>query len=111
DYAARRQSGRKLPEWLTDFVQHAAELFEPFRGVARPGFECRRADDRWETCVFLGNTESVGGPDDGAQSHVNFSYNVQGLTKLFESLQTLRWNAFPDFGGCVDEGLELSFLV
>lgn len=111
DYAARRQSGKKIPAWLTDFVQRAAELFVPFSGVARPGFECRRGEDRWEISIFLGKTESVGGPDDGAQAPVNFSYDIHGLTRVFEQLNAIRWNAFPDCGGCTDDALDLSFLV
>lgn len=111
DYALRRSAGRKLPDWLTAFVQQAADLFEPFSGVARPGFECCRDEDRWEISMFLGKTEAVGGRDDGAQTAVNFSFNVHGLTRLFEDLHTLRWNAFPDCGGCVGEMLDLSFLV
>lgn len=112
EYMARRQSGRKTPEWLAGFIQQAAELFEPFSGMARPGFECIRGEDRWEISIFLGKTERVGGPDDGQQSPVNFSFDVHALTRLFEQLQTLRWNAFPDCG--MDEDLpeiELSFLL
>lgn len=111
DYAARRSGARKLPDWLTAFVQQAADLFEPFSGVARPGFECRREADRWEISVFLGKTEAVGGRDDGAQTAVNFAFDVHGLMRLFGTLHTLRWNAFPDCGGCVDEMLDLSFLL
>lgn len=111
EYAARRPSGRKVPEWLAGFVQHAAELFEPFSGVARPGFECCRGEDRWEISIFLGTTEHVGGPDDGAQSPVNFSFDVHGLMKLFDSVQAIRWNAFPDVGVCSDEPIDLSFLI
>ncbi|MFO1092435.1 MAG: hypothetical protein U0992_03850 [Planctomycetaceae bacterium] len=110
DYAARRQSGRKVPEWLTEFVQRAADLFVPFRGVARPGFECRRGEDRWEISIFLGKTEAVGGRRRRLPP-VNFSYDIHGLSRAFEQLHALRWNAFPDCGGCTDDALDLSFLV
>ena len=112
DYAARRQQGRKTPDWLAGFVQQAAELFEPFSGMARPGFECRRDEDRWEISIFLGKTERVGGPDDGHLSPVNFSFDVHGLSRLFEQLTSLRWNAFPDKSGLEDEhAIDLSFLL
>jgi hypothetical protein len=111
EYAARRQGGRTIPDWLTGFIQHAAELFEPFRGMARPGFECAFVEARWEISIFLGKTERVGGPDDGAQSPVNFSFDVQRLIGLFDEIQSVRWNAFPDCGLCAEEQIDLSFLV
>ncbi|MBL8850797.1 MAG: hypothetical protein JNG89_14040 [Planctomycetaceae bacterium] len=111
NYAARKQQGRKTPEWLAGFVQRAADLFEPFSGMARPGFECFRSDDRWEISIFLGKTERVGGPADGHQSPVNFSFDVHALCGLFEPLNTLRWNAFPDCGLEDEQAIDLSFLL
>jgi hypothetical protein len=111
EYAARRQGGRKIPDWLSGFVQHAAELFEPFSGMARPGFECTRGEDRWEISIFLGKTERVGGPDDGAQSPVNFSFDVHGLSRLFDQLTAVRWKACPDCGIGDDDAIDLSFLL
>lgn len=96
---------------MTGFIQHAAEQFEPFRGVARPGFECAFGEGRWEISLFLGKTERVGGRDDGAQSPVNFKFDVRGLIDLFDELDSVRWNAFPDCGAYVDEVVDLSFLV
>jgi hypothetical protein len=111
EYAARRQGGRAIPDWLTGFIQHAAELFEPFSGVARPGFECAFSENRWEVSIFLGKTERVGGPDDGAQSPVNFKFDVQGLIGLFDAVESVRWNAFPDVGPCGEDLIDLSFLT
>lgn len=96
---------------MTGFIQHAAELFEPFRGVARPGFECAFGEGRWEISLFLGKTERVGGPDDGAQSPVNFKFDVRGLVGLFDEVESVRWNAFPDCGPCEENSIDLSFLV
>lgn len=110
EYAARDPARPGLPDWLGQFIQRAAELFEPFSGVARPGFECCRAEERWEIALFLGKTEHVGGPEDGAQSAVNFSFDVLRLTALFERLETLRWSAFPDCH-VYDDAVDLSFLL
>ena len=108
---AGRRGERKAPAWVTEFVEQAAGLFEPFSGIARPGFECFRAEDRWEIALFLGKTEVVGGANDGHLSPVNFMFDAAGLTRLFERLDTLRWNAFPDCHVCEDEAMDLSFLV
>jgi hypothetical protein len=110
EYAGRRGE-RKAPAWVVEFVQNAADLFEPFSGIARPGFECRRAEDRWEIALFLGKTEVVGGPNDGEMMPVNFMYDVAGLSRLFERLDALRWNAFPDCHVCNDGEMDLSFVV
>lgn len=111
DFADRPPQPRELPEWLQGFVADVAELFEPFRGVARPGFECHWGEDRWEVSVFLGKSEVVGGAQDGGLLPVNFRFDVQQLPALFERLDALRWNAIPDCGTTDDEGLPLSFLV
>ncbi len=109
--SAGRRGERKPPAWLADFVESAAGLFEPFSGIARPGFECRRGEDRWEIALFLGKTEVVGGPQDGELTPVNFMFDAAGLSRLFERLDTLRWNAFPDCHVCSEEELDLSFLI
>ena len=110
-HAGRRQAALKIPEWLSTFVQQAADLFEPFHGIARPGYECTHGEDRWEIGMYLGRTELVGGPLDGDQQPVNFRFDLAGLTRLFEPLDMLRWNAFPDCHVCDDEAMDLSFLV
>ncbi len=110
-HAGRRQPALKVPDWLTEFVQQAADLFEPFQGVARPGYECVHGEDRWEIGLFLGRTEVVGGPLDGDQLPVNFRFDLAGLAKLFEPLEVLRWNAFPDCHDCSDDALDLSCII
>ena len=110
EYAGRRGE-RKAPAWVVEFVEQAAALFEPFSGVARPGFECCRAENRWEIALFLGKTEVVGGPDDGHLSPVNFMFDVAALSRLFERVDALRWNAFPDCHVCNEGEMDLSFLV
>lgn len=101
----------KVPDWLTGFVQEVADLFEPFHGVARPGYECVHSEDRWEVSMFLGRTEVVGGPLDGEESPVNFRFDLAGLTRLFTPLAALRWNAFPEPHICGEDGADLSFVI
>lgn len=97
--AERRQSGigqPVLPPELVDFIDEVCQLYEPFSGVARAGYECLYGGDRWEISVFLGMQERVGGPHDGAWLPVNFQFNVQALATLFERTDSIRWNAVPN---------------
>ena len=109
-YSSRRESQQRVPDWLLSFVRQVAERFEPFSGVARPGYECRQADDRWEVSVFLGKMELVGGARDGAAVPVNFRFDLQGLIGLFDQINALNWNAFPDCCACEEDVLDLSFI-
>lgn len=109
-YGQRRQTQQRVPDWLLSFVHDVAGRFEPFSGVARPGFECTQSDERWEVSVFLGKTELVGGALDGATLPVNFRFDLQGLMSAFDELSSLQWNAFPDCCVCEEEVLDLSFV-
>lgn len=67
------------PEWVTKFIDDMAEHFEPLGDVGRVGFECSFDDDHWVISLYLGNTEVVGGPDDGQTRHTDFQFDFQPL--------------------------------
>jgi hypothetical protein len=87
---------RLVPEWLKGWLQQVADLFEPFSGVARAGYECFQANGTWEISLFLGQNELLGGSRDGLLLPVNFRFDVAGLLQQFSELNALKWNAFPD---------------
>lgn len=87
---------RLLPQWLTGWLQDVADLYEPFSGVARAGYECFQANGTWEISLFLGQNEVLGGARDGLLLPVNFRFDVAGLLQQFSALNVLKWNAFPD---------------
>jgi hypothetical protein len=96
--AERRQNGigqPVLPANLVSLIDDVCQMFEPFTGVARAGYECFYGDDRWEIAVFLGENEAVGGSQDGELAPVNFRFDVHGLTRLFEKVHAVSWNAIP----------------
>jgi len=96
--AERRQNGigqPVLPRELVEFIDDVCQLFEPFSGVARAGYECLFGGDRWELSVFLGEHELLGGAHDGDRQAVNFRFDVQRLATLFERTDAVRWNALP----------------
>ncbi len=112
--AERRQNGiglPVLPRPLAGLIDEVCQLFEPFTGVARAGYECQFADDRWEISVFLGGREAVGGPLDGELQPVNFRFDVQGLARLFEQVYSIGWNAIPNGHDCLGAGTMESFLT
>lgn len=84
-----------LPDAISAFVDQVADLFEPFSGEARVGYECAFEDDSWEISMYLGAREIVGGPLDGRQEPHNFRFNLQGLFDQFQSIQSFLWNAMP----------------
>jgi len=104
----RRQPSVTPPDWLVTFLIETAELFEPFAGTARAGYECRRTDDGWEAALFLGANEVVGGAQDGRVRPINFRFDLRSLAQRFERVDSLSWNAFPE--PYADEEGDLSFL-
>jgi hypothetical protein len=111
--AERRQNGIGqpiLPAQLAALIDDVCQLFEPLAGVARAGYECMFGDDRWEVSVFLGAQESVGGAQDGELMPINFRFDVAGLTRMFERVHSVNWNAIPCTYGA-DDGLFESFLT
>ncbi|MCA9053668.1 MAG: hypothetical protein KDA75_07510 [Planctomycetaceae bacterium] len=112
--AERRQNGIGqpiLPPKLVALIDDVCQLFEPFTGVARAGYECLFGDDRWEVSIFLGEQESVGGPQDGRLMPVNFRFDVTGLTRLFERVASVSWNAIPKSYDQSDDAVFESFLT
>ncbi|MSR60722.1 MAG: hypothetical protein EXS05_24295 [Planctomycetaceae bacterium] len=101
EYRRTRSAG---PEWLPEFVDQVAELFEPFVDVGRVGYECAAGEDRWEISMYLGGTEMVGGKADGKTQPVAFQYNLLSLPAIFESVDAFYWNAFP--AGTFPEGTD-----
>jgi hypothetical protein len=91
-----RPSTLAAPQWLAEFLNAAAEAFEPFEGEARVGYECRLADDGWETTLFLGRQEIVGGPHDGEQRAVDFRFDLQPVLTAFDRVDSLSWHASPE---------------
>jgi len=92
EYQKSRPAG---PTWLADFVDRVAELFEPFVDLGRVGFECRPGVERWEISMYLGQTELVGGREDGQMRAVAFQFDLLALTRLFDRISAMQWNAFP----------------
>ncbi len=110
----RRKSGEgqpTLPSTLTTFVAGICELFEPFTGVARAGYECMYGEDRWEVAVFLGATEAVGGAADGSLVPANFRFDVLELVRRFDRITSLTWNAIPNGHAFLAESQMESFLT
>jgi hypothetical protein len=96
---------------MNRFIDQVADLFEPFSGVARVGYECLQGPDSWEVVLFLGENETVGGSQDGQLTPVNFRFDLQRLSACFSSLETLFWNAFPHSHVCFEEQGDLAFVT
>lgn len=89
---AQKSQRDPRPAWLVDFVQKAADSFEPLTGVGRVGFDCEPTEGGWEARLYLGSTEFVGGKVDGEFRTNSFELDLQGLTTLFSRIDTFRWN-------------------
>lgn len=103
--------GLAVPAWLARFIDEAAQLFEPFRGVARAGYECFHVGDEWEVSLYLGSSETMGGAQDGRLSPVNFRFDLKGLLNLFDTVTSYVWNALPDVGEFFDDEPLVSFIA
>lgn len=98
-YRARREQGEQndvRPEWITEFIETVADLFEPLADDGRAGFDCRLVDELWVVEMFLGGTELVGGARDGQTRYTNFQFDLHALTKCFDTIERFRWNAIPE---------------
>ena len=104
-------SSRVIPNWLEGFIDEISERFEPFSGVARVGYECAFSEDVWELSVFLGETELIGGAEDGRMLPVNFRFDLTSITNQFELIESIHWNAFPNSPVHVEVANDLSFLT
>ncbi len=108
---ARRTAKPSLPEWLVQLIDGISQIFEPFSGVARVGYECQKSEQGWEVALFLGEHEVVGGPDDGQMRPVNFRFNISEIAQHFDSIGPIYWNAFPNSHVCYEAVADLSFLT
>lgn len=81
-----RSRGVQLPKWVQSFIESAAECFEPVQGSARAGYVCSCLSDGWNVQLFLGTTEVVGGPDDGANIPAAFTFNVDRVRCCFDEV-------------------------
>lgn len=93
--ADRRNAGFSLPSWIQRFIQQAAAILEPTSESARAGFRCRVEELRWIVHLFLGRTELVGGPSDGASLLTGFAIDVELLRDCFEAVYRTSWYALP----------------
>ncbi len=107
----RRPVKQNLPNWLAELIDELSSRFEPFNGVARVGYECQQSESGWELALFLGEHETVGGAEDGELRPINFRFDVLDLTRHFDAVASLRWNAFPSSHVCFESMADLSFLT
>lgn len=97
-YRNRRNNRDIRPAWVTQFVNNAAELFEPIDDVGRVGFDCQVADDCWEVALYLGSTEIVGGKEDGQFRFSGFDFDLRALIGQFHEVENIQL-ATSDDGG------------
>tara|TARA_B100000029_G_scaffold219174_1_gene216903 strand:- start:393 stop:860 length:468 start_codon:yes stop_codon:yes gene_type:complete len=103
------RSGDSRPTWLVELIDRAATLFEPLMGVSRVGFECWPETDHWVLFLYLGDTETIGGRDDGRLEPPEFKFDVLRLFDLLDEVTDSHWTVFPV---PVDEtGDDRSYLV
>lgn len=97
-----RAARDRRPQWLSDAIAAAAELFEPIEGVARVGFQCRPTEEGWIADLYLGREEHVGGARDGWNRPASFRFDLLALEQLFDQVfevyfdASLLENAGPD---------------
>ncbi|QDT35090.1 hypothetical protein [Thalassoglobus polymorphus] len=104
-------SSQIIPNWFSQFIGAISERFEPFSGVARVGYECAFSEGGWEISIFLGETELVGGADDGRMLPVNFRFDLTGVVQQFDQLDGMHWNAFPNSPVETEQPSDLSFVT
>ena len=86
-YRSQRAARDTRPQWVTEFINEAAELFTPVTGVGRVGFDCHLAEDCWVVAMYLGSTEVVGGKDDGHSRHTDFEFDLLELAGRFTEIR------------------------
>jgi hypothetical protein len=89
------RSGEIRPQWLVELIDRTAELFEPHAGVSRVGYDCWPTEEDWTVCLFLGDTEIIGGCEDGRIDPLGFCFDLRRLLELFEDVERIRWSVFP----------------
>jgi hypothetical protein len=85
----------QMPDWLQAFVWQATEHFDPIGGTARAGYVAALEGGRWVVRLFLGETEIVGGPRDGAVMPTAFTFDLESIRRSFESISRLEWQGLP----------------
>jgi len=95
-YRSTRAHRDSRPQWVSEFVDATADLFEPLIKTGRVGFDCQPADDCWIVGLYLGSTEIVGGCDDGQSQHTDFQFDLLRLLELFGDVVRFQWSVFPD---------------
>ncbi|HEX6986116.1 MAG TPA: hypothetical protein VF170_12115 [Planctomycetaceae bacterium] len=85
----------RRPDWLTAVIDAAADLFDPSDGLGRVGFDCRPTEAGWVAVLYLGGEELVGGAEDGRTRPADFRFDALGVTKLFDAVTELAFDAFP----------------
>ncbi len=90
-YRLRREHRDYRPDWLKQFVHQAAGLFEPLGELGRVGFDCQVDEHGWIVCLYLGATETVGGPLDGHIDHASFRLDLNELQRLFGTVHRMEW--------------------
>ncbi len=94
-HRSQRTGRDRRPGWLSAVIDAAAELFDPVGGVGRVGFDCRPTEGGWTAALYLGAEETVGGPDDGRNRHADFRFDLLGLSRLFDAVESLTFDALP----------------
>lgn len=99
EYRLRREVRDARPDPITTFISDVAELFEPFYGVGRVGFDCQAAAQDWVISLYLGSTEVVGGREDGLHQNPAFHFDVHTAMSMFTSLESVRFTSHPALSG------------
>ena len=89
------RGGDTRPTWLVELIDRVAGLFEPLMSVSRVGFDCWPTEEHWVVYLFLGDTEIIGGRDDGRLDPPEFHFDLLGLIELLDDIQTSCWTVFP----------------
>ncbi len=109
DGSKSRTKTRTPPAWLMEFIELAAEQFEPVEATARAGYACHCYDGTWTVALYLGETEWVGGSADGSTYLMNFTFDIDGLYGLFDAVDHIHWHASPQPEG--DDSQPMSAIV
>ena len=84
-----------MPNWLQAFVWNAAEHFDPLGSLARAGYVVSEEDGRWVVRLFLGETEVIGGAEDGAVIPTAFALDLDAVRREFERIDRFEWHGLP----------------
>lgn len=90
-YRLRKEHRDYRPDWLKQFINNAAGLFDPLTDIGRVGYDCRVDEHGWIVCMYLGATEIVGGAMDGHIDHAGFRIDLQKLQSLFCVVNRFEW--------------------